>query len=236
MVLGLIGLGLVISLGLPQVLPELKRGAICTNLPQPRGGNSRSLLAISSIDNGSQDLEIEVEFMNENRNVSDDPIIKLGESIDLRVFFINHDKGPITLYYRDNRNTVGDLDQLLNAVMGLIIEIEPVASDTVAVNEAVRSETRQVTTFALEHLYNLPSHSRCYVEVTLTRDRLNMPPGEYRIRVHYRNGSRGVFIPATPAGSRPTQTPIFDATDIVKQGLGVYVGTSSSNEIRFTFE
>jgi hypothetical protein len=235
LIVGVIGLLLLLSLGLPLVLTELfpsfGHGALCTNLPAPKGGNSRSLLALA---NGHQKLKLELEVVSETINQDlDEPVVRAGEPLLVRLTFVNEDIGPITLYYQPDQEVVGSFNDFeARLLMGLVFEIRSVSTNSL-LNDApaIRPGVPQKTDFTLNELYNLPAHSKCFIEFRFSRERLITQPGEYRIRAFYRNRQPGTYIPATPSGNRPAPTPLDGLND-----QGVWVGTVQSNEVRFIYE
>lgn len=223
----LIGVGLGISLGVPQLSPTLQRGAICTNLPHPRGGNSQSLLALSGDDH--QDIELNIEVVHEAENERGDPLIPLGEPLILRVTFQNEDIGPVTLYFRSSDFAIGSFDTLeAQNVMGVMFEINPIdiRSPVTRPNQFIQ---QQLNTFELDNLYMLQAESRCYMEYRISDETLRsmgMTSREWRIRAYYRNRQPGVLVMPTPKGDEPTPTPMFD-------DQGVWTGSVGSNEVIF---
>lgn len=231
LILGLIAIGLIMALGLPQAFPILNQGAICTNLPAPKGGNSRSLLALS---NEHQKLELDVEVLGTKAEGSEDVVIGSGSELVVRLTFDNRDIGPIMLYYRVDREVVGSFSTLdAQTAIGVIFEIRSVGSDIpVSDNLAVHPITPQRSDFTLEELYILPAATKCFIEFHFTPERLaqmGVGQGEYRIRAYYRNRQPGIYIPPTPSGNNPIPTAMF--TD-----QGVWIGTVQSDEDRFRIQ
>lgn len=231
LILWIIGIGVFISLFVPWAVPPLNRGAICTNLPAPKGGNSRSLLALS---NQHQKMDLQVEVVGEEREGSPDIFVRSGTELLVRLTFDNNDVGPITLYYEPDREVIGSFSTLdAQNAMGVVFEIRPVGSDfSASDNPSIRSLTPQQNQFGLDELYILPAESRCYIEFRFTPERLQqigVTAGEYRIRAYYRNRQPGTYIPATPSGNRPAPTAMF-------ADQGIWIGTVQSNEVRFRIE
>ncbi len=227
-ILFLVGAGLIVSLGVPQVVPSLDRGAICTNLPHPRGGNNQSLLALSG--NDHQDMELELDLLHEAENERGDVLIPNGETLVLRLTFDNKDIGPVMLYINPNQYRIQFYDEFEAANgLGVNFEIRPVSADTPRRQAGVPEVATGV--FDLDDLYLLPATSQCYVEYRISTDVLaqlqpSVAVGEWRIRAYYRNSQRGVLIEPTPQGSQSTPTPMFD-------DQGVWTGSVRSNEVIF---
>jgi hypothetical protein len=229
-VLALVGLGLAISVGFPLVIPSLDRGAVCTNLPSPQGGNNQSLLALSDGTAVPQEVELELEILNdEHKNGVGDVEIQRGEDLMVRVTFQNNDVGPVTLFFLEDREVVGNFDNLsTQQSIGLMFEFRELQGNSLLNETGVRQPPSQnsFSSYALEDLYMLSSKQKCYIDIRFSASRLEQLGlfvyPEYRIRAYYRNSSRGVPLPPLAA---PTATPMF--TD-----QGVWTGTIQSNEVR----
>lgn len=227
-VLVLVGLALAISVGFPLVVPSLDRGAVCTNLPSPQGGNNQSLLALSDGTEVPQELELEIQILNEKNEVGDSEI-KRGEDLIVRVTFKNEDVGPVTLFLLEDREVIGDFDTLSTQQgIGLMFEFREIQGNSLLNETGVRQPPNQsaFSSYALEDLYMLSAKQKCYLDIRFSAARLEQIGlfvyPEYRIRAYYRNTSRGVPLPPLAA---PTATPMF--TD-----QGVWSGTVQSNELR----
>jgi hypothetical protein len=221
--LGLIGLGLIISMGLPRLIPTLRNGGDCVNLPSPPGGNSRSMLAFTS-DDQEMNLILEIEAAAET-NLGD-PQIRAGDPLIVRVIFENESRGAITLYLREGEDTVGSTAEIEGRnFAGLYFQIVPV-NGTTSVSDPQQPGFPQKTTFALEDLHNLIARRRCQITVEFSAARLarmGIGIGDYRIQAVYRNAASGAPIIRSDA----TATPMF-------QDQGVWTGTTQSDEVRFT--
>lgn len=228
----------VASNGLPLALPQLKAGAVCLKLPNAPGGNRQSLLAYPKATSNDPDvildqqrLELDLEIITDTQTEMGDPVVKVGEPLQMRVTFINKDIGPLNLYLLEDIKNVGPIETYESAdVVGLIFEISAVGSNNSLSDQgANRTIARQLPTYPLEDQFMLPAGSRCRVDIEFSVDELNVMglrgPGEYRIRVYYRNYSRGAIIVAPGA----TATPMF-------QDQGVWVGTAQSREVRFRID
>lgn len=220
--------------GLPLALPQLKAGAVCTKLPNAPGGNRQSLLAYPKEDSDLQRLVLDLDILTDTQTDTGDPVIKAGEPLWVRVTFVNRDIGPITLYLQEDVKNVGSVADLgPQGVTGLIFEVRAVGSDVLLRDQGTnRSAARQLTSFPLENQFMLLANSRCFMDVEFSVDQLNVMglrgPGEYRIRVFYRNASRGTLA-TPPGGAVPSATPMFE-------DQGVWTGTTQSREVRFRIE
>lgn len=204
-----IGVGLVIALGGPRVIPDLQRGIYCENVGPPMGGNHRSLLALK--DGDTQDLELEVR-------ISPEEVVQ-GEDIEFLVIFRNEDIGPINLYMPRTDPAIGSREDNV----GLRLEIENVVTRAVVQDNVVN--TIRSSTFNDDEMHLIKSHSRCSVSVVLDGGRLaalGILPGEYIVRAFYTNSQSGIPEPLEDE----TETLIFT-------NQGVWTGTTSSDAVEF---
>lgn len=204
-----IGVGLVIALGGPRVIPDLQRGIYCENVGPPSGENHRSLLALK--DGDRQDLELEVRVAPEQ--------VVQGEDIEFLVIFRNEDIGPITLYMPETDPVIGNRTDNV----GLRLEIENVVTRVVAQDGIVY--TLPGRTFDSDQIHLIKSHSRCSVSLIVDGTRLGalgLVPGEYNIRAVYVNAERGI----APAPENP-------ATPLAFSDQGVWTGEARSDAVEF---
>lgn len=229
--LATLAIGLAVLRGFPVIVPALNRGAICINLPSPEGGNNQSLLALSDGTDVPQSLELELKVLAENNGLGD-PEITIGDDLNVRVTFKNEDIGPVTLFLLEDREVIGDFDQFTaQQGVGLFFEIRHVDTSSLLFDTVRQPPTQgSFTSYALEDLFMVTAKHKCYMDLNFSSARLQdiglNRLGEYRIRVYYRNASRGVPLPPLAA---PTATPMF--TD-----QGVWSGTVQSNEVRFSVD
>ncbi len=229
LVLGLVTIGVALSLAIPTFFPELKRsGPDCLSLMSPPGGNQRSMLA----ENGDtrQDLTLIVDIDANQSNGKEDPLIKVGEPLIIDVVFQNEDIGAITFFMTDDAIAIGP-PAGPESVGGVYLQIINAAT-----NQQYSDNLRQgiapntTTSFSYEDLHVLQSRRRCAIRVILEPARLtamNMGVGEYEIRAYYYNPSRGP-LPTPRPQETPTATPMF-----ADQGVWSRSSAIASRIVRF---
>jgi len=217
----------IVALGVavvfPWFIPAAKHGVDCYSLPQPIGGNNRSLLA--QVGQDTQNLKIEIAL--------DSDTISLNQTLKGRVTFINRDIGPVILFLAPrplvittNQYQVGLRFQLAAVSGGTPIDqgILPQPWNSGAGFPRV-SEWGNPT-----YLHLLGSRSRCTVEFSFNLQQLSggvLAPGDYRIRASYYNNNIGGARPADFSFATVTATAAY-----ADQGL--WVGEINTQEVRFT--
>lgn len=237
LILGLVVMLVVFSFGVPIAAPETELGAICTNLPNPRGGNRQSLLALQ----GGQEIGLQINVLDAVKE-GDEVFLTAGEPITFRLRFTNNDIGPVNIFYTEDSVTVGDPDgNILTNAYGVIFEFVSEANNIALTDSTERlplilpvdsAPDSPTLVYDLEDLYILRAGGSCFVDIRFSPERLadmGFTVGEYRLRVYYRNRDRGEYIPATPNGTAPTATPMFEH-------LNVWIGSSQSNRLILTVE
>lgn len=212
-------LAMIMMTFVPGFYPVTRNGAECTDLAQPLGGNNRSVLAYRSEQIDAVDLDLDLESRT------------IGPNSPLRIVltFRNEDRGPVILHI-PNQDPIITSDP---ATQGITFRITS-ADNTVAVGN-------QPTTYAppgvfagdaLKTLHLLGSRSRCHETITFDAALLTslglIPGRDYRIQAFYTNTSDGDLLAAIPPGATATPFPEY------ANSQGVWVGTASSEEIRFT--
>ena len=224
--LGLIAAGVTLALliGFPYVgpyfIPAIQRGPTCSDLASPLGGNNRSVLSYKSSNPDAVDLDLELEKRT----------IIAGEALQLKVTFINQDKGPVILHLPRQFPIITDNV----AVEGVTVEITRVAGGGALNGPGTYQSPAVYTAEYTDELHLLGSRARCSESYTLNwsdMSALGMGIGDYRIRVFYRNNSPGNLLqwlqtqPVTP-----TATPYPE----YQNSQGVWTGNVNSEEIRFS--
>ena len=208
-------LTLVTAIVFPRVYPTARRGPACSDLAPPLGGNNRSVLAYQSDNPNALDLELSL--------VED--IISVNDPLEVRLTFVNQDKGPLILHLNDE----GPILTANTDVQGVRFEITRVGGGAVADQQAFYQPP---ATFSnSEELHLLGSRARCNEEYAFSPTELvalGIGAGEYRIRAYYRNTSPGDPRPIQPVNA--TATPVPEYVD----NQGVWVGSASSGEVRFS--
>lgn len=200
----------------PRYFPNARRGALCTDLAAPIGGNNRSVLAFRSDQRDALKLEISLES---------DQIV-FGEPLVVRVTFVNTDRGPLILHIPDRPPILTGND----AVQGVTLEITSVGN-AVALRD--QPDTYSPPPYFPDNaeLHLLGARARCHQTYRLsaaTLQGIGLQPGEYRIRAFYRNTSAGNLLAVMPPDATATPFPQYTGDQ------GVWVGEAVSGEIRFT--
>jgi len=185
---------------LNRILPIVQ----CSDLPEPLGGNNRSILSAGA-DRDALDVNISL----------DKAAYFVGENIEISVTYYNRANGPIVIYHNEDILPPISLNE---GFSGLIDQ---------------SGHPPAPIPFPSRYLRLLGSRARCSEDYTLAGDRLQLAgltPGEYRIRAGYNNPNPGVR-PAeelNPPFPEPTPFPEYRADQ------NVWVGRGSSNEVRIT--
>jgi hypothetical protein len=224
------------SVSNPYVIPQLDRGPTCTRLPNPPGGNQRSLLAGTET---QQKLKLEVRIANERPLDSDEAIITTTDDLEVIVIFTNTDDSPLYLYYFEGQERIQSVKEVADANrMGLYFEIS-----SVEVNPRLATEgqgiPQNIGVFEFEDLYVLQGRRSCHVRVILPAERVRLALsnggapsiGDFRIRAHYRNDHPGnnPNEPGATATAHPLASPVTGTQ-------GVWTGHTRSPEVRFRIE
>ncbi len=145
------------------------------------------------------------------------------------ITFRNEDRGPVILHIPDQAPII----TADTTVQGITLQITS-ADNTVAVGSQALTYNPPAV-FAgdgLETLHLLGSRSRCHETITIsaaTLTSLGMIPGkDYRIQAFYSNTSDGDLITANPPNATATPFPEY------VNSQGVWTGSASSEEVRFT--
>lgn len=172
-------IGLALTFGLPEFLPQVRSGVACTSLSPPDfETDNRSLLAISGED--VQELALEVIIPES---------IQAGSAIELEVVFINDDIGPITLYLPDREPYYGP------SANSLALSLQVTDANTGNVVLTLNNPIPGVTgAFNELDLHLLQAQSSCREVYPLDEaETLLLTPGNYRITATYRNSNPGAL-------------------------------------------
>ncbi len=219
----------IVALGVavvfPWFIPAAKHGVDCYSLPQPIGGNNRSLLA--QVGQDVQNLKVELDL--------DSNSINLNQNLKGRVTFVNHDIGPVILFLAPDRTITANKYHI-----GLRFELASV-NDTTPIDQGIVPQpwtdttSPRIDTWATPaYLHLLGSRSRCTVEFSFNLQQLSasttgvsLSPGDYRLQATYYNNNIGGTRPADYSFATVTATAAY-----ADQGL--WVGELNTQEIRFT--
>jgi hypothetical protein len=203
----------------PRLIPALRRGPDCTDLPRPLGGNNRSILAQK--DSGTElDLDLSV----------DSTFIAVGEPLQVDVTFKNEHIGPLILYLTNREPVLSRVNPANGApIPGLTFEITRVSDNFTLIDQiSGNANITQPAIFDYDRLHLLTARSHCTQTYTISGTKLQqigLQPGDYRIRAYYRNDAAGIL--PTPAFGTPTATPAYN-------DQGVWIGETGSGEARFS--
>lgn len=212
-----VGILVALSIGYPQFFPQLTRGGNCTNLPNPPGGNQRSLLQYND---DSQSLEIEIVIDNVDSSNSE-YVLSPTEPFTVQVIFRNRDISPMYLYY--DAEGVVDADRVLASEAALLNQTTPglylvfySVTDPIDPPGLASFEFPQQT-YLLEDLYVLQAGQNCNIRIEIdpitdpNNTIPNFAPGQtYRLVAYYQNADPGIFpVP----NLTPTATAIPELTD-----------------------
>jgi hypothetical protein len=211
------GATLVGAILFPRLYPAAQRGPNCSQLASPIGGNNRSVLAQG--DSGQPNLSLDLSM--------DSASIRQSAPISVQVTFVNGNVGPVILYLTGLRPP---LSNDANAI-GLRFELTRLDGTPLLANEATTDVPLGTAPSWVDPglLHLLGSRDRCSERYEFSLDPGVLAPGDYRIRAFYRNVNVGTQRPFGQFDPTPTATPAyFDQ--------GIWTGSISSQEIRFTVE
>jgi hypothetical protein len=226
----------ILSLAAPELLPQLERGPSCDKLPHPPGGNQRSLLAIND---ENQSLEVDVNIANATTEGGSS--VEAGDPLELRVVLRNADTSPIYLFYNEDfPPPIGATSAIEGrGVIGLYLQITAATNSTLTFtdntpnNQGYTANQLAGGSFDLQSVYVLQAKRSCNISVTITPEQLQsmgLGPGDYRVQAFYRNTTAGNLVHAPGA----TATPLFDESQRVEYGQGIWTGQAASDEVRFS--
>jgi hypothetical protein len=212
-----------IAIVFPWFIPAAKHGVDCYSLPEPIGGNNRSLLA--QVGSDTQNLKIEIALESDTVNLS--------QNLKGRVTFVNSDIGPVILFLAPRPLVITTNTYQI----GLRFQLASVGGTT-TIDQGVLSQPwnsgagfpRTNEWANPTYLHLLGSRSRCTVEFSFNLQQLSggtLPPGDYRIRAGYYNNNIGGTRPADASFATVTATAAY-----ADQGL--WIGEINTQEIRFT--
>jgi len=209
-------LTLVGAIVFPRYYPAARRGPECSDLASPLGGNNRSVLAYTSDQRFSLDLELNLEK----------EVYRIGEPLKVVLTFVNEDQGPMILHL----NLEAPILTANDTVEGITFEITRVGAGAPIADQ--QRFYQSPTTFTdPDTLHLLGSRARCNESFIISAADLaaiGVSAGEYRIRAHYRNNNPGDPRPIQPPDATATPFPQYATSQ------GVWVGEARSNEVRFT--
>ncbi|NJL93126.1 MAG: hypothetical protein HC915_05070 [Anaerolineae bacterium] len=194
--------GVLLTVGGPEAVPQLERGARCINLAHPSGGNNRSLLALAGEDQQNLVLDVSV---SPNQ-------VPIGEAVTVTLIFRNRDNGPVILYLPDEE-LVQRGSTAPGPSFGPIVEISVPRTPQVSYY-GLPTSIQLPNSFPQEDLYLLRSHNECFMSYEITAADLAAQgitlPQEYGVRGIYRNLNQGTFpVLEEEEGVVPTATPAF---------------------------
>jgi hypothetical protein len=209
----IVALVILTVITIPRVLPGTQSGVACGDLSSPViTGNNQSVLA-QLVDPSTLHLEL----------VADSATINQGQTLTLRVRFINESMAPQKLYLVPDDAVLRYTGQ----DVGLQISVTDATSGR-ALGEppGVKPAPFEPTQYTLDQLHELGPQQRCTQTLVLTPQRLNaagIVNGTYRFAAVYVNNTKGNLPPIAAL----TPTPIF-------KNQGVWVGTVQSNALIVT--